>query len=984
MLNFGIKEFRNLQEQVLYLSNRSNFGLNIKGEVETVPQLGDIPNTNIGDVYLVGKAAPFNFYIKTADKTWTNLGKLESNVPGPQGLQGIQGIKGTDGSVIYTNNQPESANNGDLYISNDGKLYQYDNEWKLVTSLRGSVGPVGPKGPEGPRGLQGERGEKGEKGNTGIGIRIGGNVATEDLLPSKPVGDTNAYLVGHGSPYELYVWNGTGWLNSGEFGTLDNIQVITIKAPETATSGQLNAEQLNQVIESTSALIKHGNLIYRKEAVISTEAIYRCITDDSLYVISVNTETGSWVKTSQNLPSKDVNILDTGLSLGTLEEMRTQYANEQEVNPTITNVESYYNNTFISLTTSDNAGTRRVFTKSTQNSTFMIYMMSVKNGKFMFTANFMGETPVFKLSYHPTVAIYDIGLDLISFETMKTYLEETEVFPTKIPTSFKAISSVSILTSRDDNAKRIFTKVTENSSASFVNFMMATNDGHFQFLNRYGRYYIKYIPYPKTENNEEFPNLKWVNGEMIIVTGDDTHGKGDTFVNANYSRTDYFKVEGYNSITFTIPTAPEASQNAGLAFYDVNKRFISGILHIGNQSSASFTTITRDIPSNAVYARTDFRTAQLGSFSLKFSKGLAYTDKALITSTNEWNNKIPTYSQIIAKYDAMVGEYNDLIVPDDDTQGSSASVPYKYRVTKKVLGRDGSQTYDVYEYTFSPTDYKWTVFFHCVMHGYEEQTTLAMYQLLEHIVNNDSVCQNSPVLTFMRKYVRIYLIPVLNPYGLTNRTYTGQDGVNPSRNFPYYWAQYPSTESEWDKKGSAPFSNQETKLLLKAYIDHAGELDFDIDYHTGDEWSNFPMFYYDNTDSFVRPALLNAAQYMIGLGVSNNPIMQETGRALNLYWANRCLGVPSATIEVGCNYFSDVRNSADQLAPLMWSYTCYWSALFSQLKPTRGLNTSTIRRMTKEQYENLPYRLYNTLYLITNDNYKKRIGDISLDNGWYE
>ena len=296
MLNFGNKEFRNLQEQVLYLSNRSNFGLNIKGEVETVPQLGDIPNTNIGDVYLVGKAAPFNFYIKTADKTWTNLGKLESNVPGPQGLQGIQGIKGTDGSVIYTNNQPESANNGDLYISNDGKLYQYDNEWKLVTSLRGSVGPVGPMGPQGEQGLQGKRGERGEKGDTGIGIRIGGNVATEDLLPSKPVGDTNAYLVGHGSPYELYVWNSTGWLNSGEFGTLDNIQVITINAPETATSGQLDAGQLNQVIESTSALIKHGNLIYRKEAVISTKAIYRCITDDYIYIISVNTDTGSWVK----------------------------------------------------------------------------------------------------------------------------------------------------------------------------------------------------------------------------------------------------------------------------------------------------------------------------------------------------------------------------------------------------------------------------------------------------------------------------------------------------------------------------------------------------------------------------------------------------------------------------------------------------------------------------------------------------------------
>ena len=275
---------------MLYLSNRLKaleFGLNVKGEVESVPQLGDIVDAKIGDVYLVGKIAPFYFYVKTADKTRTNLGTLESTVPGPQGERGLQGLRGETGNKIYTINQPETANVGDISISLQGEVSQFDGaNWVIKALLKGPIGPVGPRGLQGERGLQ------------GIGVNIGGVVSGEDLLPKIPSSGVNAYLVGVKAPYQLFVWAEIkrGWLNAGVFATIDNIQVITINQPETATQGTLDSQQLSVLNQSTSALIKHGNLIYRKEAVISTKSIYRCITDDMIYIISINNETGSWVK----------------------------------------------------------------------------------------------------------------------------------------------------------------------------------------------------------------------------------------------------------------------------------------------------------------------------------------------------------------------------------------------------------------------------------------------------------------------------------------------------------------------------------------------------------------------------------------------------------------------------------------------------------------------------------------------------------------
>lgn len=67
MLNFGNREFRNLQEQVEWLSkqltklqNLQLIDLDVAG---IVPTYDDLPAAEQGDVYAVGTEAPFELYV---------------------------------------------------------------------------------------------------------------------------------------------------------------------------------------------------------------------------------------------------------------------------------------------------------------------------------------------------------------------------------------------------------------------------------------------------------------------------------------------------------------------------------------------------------------------------------------------------------------------------------------------------------------------------------------------------------------------------------------------------------------------------------------------------------------------------------------------------------------------------------------------------------------------------------------------------------
>lgn len=252
MLNFGNKEFRNLQEQVLKnmrdiqdieegATVLADFGIKVVGQVESAEDLPDVATYEgeYGDAYLVGTEAPYNYYIFTRafegqeEPSWFNLGQFP--VPGPQGATGAQGEQGPSGTISFGSATVSTLNpgqNATVSLTNVGSASNavYNIAFGIPQGAQGIQGATGPQGPQGPRGLQGEKGEKGEQGGL---IDIVGIVATADLLPAPATLQKldAAYLVGSSPDYELYIqvgetpstalWTNLGAINEGTVVTVD-------------------------------------------------------------------------------------------------------------------------------------------------------------------------------------------------------------------------------------------------------------------------------------------------------------------------------------------------------------------------------------------------------------------------------------------------------------------------------------------------------------------------------------------------------------------------------------------------------------------------------------------------------------------------------------------------------------------------------------------------------------------------------------------
>lgn len=136
-----------------------------------------VPGPNPGDLYGVGAAAPYEYYVwDGVGQQWVNNGPLE----GPPGADGPAGATFTP--IVYSD--------GVLAWTNDAGLLNPE--------------PVNITGPIGP---------------PGTGLEILGNYATLEALMTDVVAPDpgDAYGVGLSRPYDIYVWDGVGqmWKNYG-------------------------------------------------------------------------------------------------------------------------------------------------------------------------------------------------------------------------------------------------------------------------------------------------------------------------------------------------------------------------------------------------------------------------------------------------------------------------------------------------------------------------------------------------------------------------------------------------------------------------------------------------------------------------------------------------------------------------------------------------------------------------------------------------
>ena len=183
------KTYRNLQEQVLYLTKVVSEGTDIvktiQGQVSGANDLPSPTSLANGTTYAVGTKAPFEYYV-TINGKWVDIGQYP--YPGPAGEDGengnsifISNQKGLtehstqiDSTTLYNPlNLPITA--GTLIIGGDSTPMVFSVTTKVGTILTvayryilgGTPGPIGPQGIPGPKGDSGPQGPKGPKGDTG-------------------------------------------------------------------------------------------------------------------------------------------------------------------------------------------------------------------------------------------------------------------------------------------------------------------------------------------------------------------------------------------------------------------------------------------------------------------------------------------------------------------------------------------------------------------------------------------------------------------------------------------------------------------------------------------------------------------------------------------------------------------------------------------------------------------------------------------------
>ena len=341
MLNFGNREFRNLQEQVKKNMDDINFileeegvlnefGIKVVGQeddVSDIPSVADYKEDNenwaYGDAYAIGDEAPYTLYVLTrANGThpsdyWFNIGQFP--VRGPQGAQGVKGDTGTTPSIST------AATVETLSAGQSATVSATRSGPDASPSITFAFGiPQGAQGIQGPQGIQGIQGIQGPKGDTGYLYTILGQVSDDDDLPNPAsVLRTAAYLVGSSEPYDVYIIIGTNnleWINIGPIATV--VPSVYIASDQYASSGTLNSSTLNSILASTDMhYLRDGSMYFQRSDTIQGSGYYTCVSidnvsgDGKINYLVLNLATGAWTVTNKVLDIPTYTIADAGKSL---------------------------------------------------------------------------------------------------------------------------------------------------------------------------------------------------------------------------------------------------------------------------------------------------------------------------------------------------------------------------------------------------------------------------------------------------------------------------------------------------------------------------------------------------------------------------------------------------------------------------------------------------------------------------------------------
>ena len=165
---------------------------------------------------------------------------------------------------------------------------------------------------------------------------------------------------------------------------------------------------------------------------------------------------------------------------------------------------------------------------------------------------------------------------------------------------------------------------------------------------------------------------------------------------------------------------------------------------------------------------------------------------------------------------------------------------YPQWVNREKIGMDTTQKYEMYAYSFTPKQWKKTVYIQSGVHSMETEGYFGLARLMHLIANEDE-----PRLKWLRENVLFFVFPMVSVWGISNKGSYEQLmsadryvkclhnvlGINPNRDF--YECQL-----------------AETKNVKKYFASKANEIDVMFDFHTTTNinWGAYLLPYPDNLD----------------------------------------------------------------------------------------------------------------------------------------
>lgn len=162
-------------------------------------------------------------------------------------------------------------------------------------------------------------------------------------------------------------------------------------------------------------------------------------------------------------------------------------------------------------------------------------------------------------------------------------------------------------------------------------------------------------------------------------------------------------------------------------------------------------------------------------------------------------------------------------------------------VTKSTLGTDQSGTYPIHLLDFKPRDVENTLIVFCGTHGNEVYISYLMYLFMRQVAER---WETSRHLERIRNRTRILMIPIVQPWGTYQTPMTRQNSrsVDINRNWDYKWDEYVVQNPNHDAKGSAPWSEAETRICRDLILAHP-EAKALLDFHFLDSTGSGTHFY---------------------------------------------------------------------------------------------------------------------------------------------